>query len=34
MEFLRENKRAIIFVITTCFVLWTVSVMLIPLLFG
>lgn len=34
MEFLRENKRAIVFLITISFVLWTVSMMLIPLLVG
>jgi|GEM_PF-2469901 len=34
MEFLRENKKTIIFVITISFILWTVSMMLIPLLIG
>jgi len=34
MEFLRENKRAIVLVITVSFVMWTVSMMLIPVLLG
>lgn len=34
MEFLRENKKTIVLIITVSFIVWTVSAMLIPLLLG
>lgn len=34
MEFLRENKKVIVLFIVISFIIWTVSAMLIPLLFS
>lgn len=34
MEFMRENKKTIVLVIAFSFILWTVSAMLMPLLFS
>ena len=34
MEFLRENKKIIVVIIAASFILWTVSMMLMPIMFG